>query len=371
MIAAYSASIARIHRGDGTAVGTGIVLDHRRVLTCAHVVNEALERDRFAVDPPRAHVTVSVPLRRGGERLFVTTVTAESWRGPVEAPAFGEPEDIAVLELDDGRTLPDDVAPARLHALDLSDDHDRPVRLTGFPAKDDRVRGFTNGVDVNGRIRIDPALRDRVVAGGFSGAGVWDDHTRGIVGMLVAKRTRGETTIAYGTPIDVIAKVVDGLRLTKLYRLPPLPRNPVTRDAFVRPLRELVLKGRTAGVTAQRSASREDPSQDFVIDPTPETLPPGLRSDQSKQIVYRDAIVTNLEALFAARSREGILITLAGPPGAGKSAVFQKLAFELTASANDETSRLAMLHLSLAKALRPLRALYLALRGPTNLVDCL
>lgn len=216
-MASYSASIVCILRGDGTPVGAGIVLDHRRVLTCAHVVNEALGRHRFTADAPQARVSVTVPLRTRGEMPFETSVRAECWRGPVEIPAFGEPEDIAVLELDDGRTWPAGVATARLCALDLRDDHDRSVRLTGFPtSQDDRVQGFTNGLDVNGRIRIDSALQTRVVTGGFSGAGVWDERSSSIVGMLVAKRTRGDATIAYGIPIDVIAKVVNDLQLTTL-----------------------------------------------------------------------------------------------------------------------------------------------------------
>lgn len=124
---------------------------------------------------------------------------------------------------------------------------------------------------------------------------------------------------------------------------------------------------RAALAAAAAAARQEGTSQDFVIDPTPETLPPALRPPQRRQIVYRDAIVTRLKTLFSERAREGILITLAGPPRAGKSAVLQKLALELSTPENGNKPSLAMLHVALRRVSRPLRALYLAVSGPAGL----
>ena len=261
----YSRSIACILRSNTESVeaaGAGIVLDKRRVLTCAHVVNEALGRPVYAADPPTsAVITVTVPLRRGGAERFVATVVPERWRAPTDQLEFDEPEDIAVLELGGGTTFPCNVSASCLIELDLSDEHDRPVRLTGFPGggSDDRIRGAVNGVNVEGRVRIDPVSESRVVAGGFSGAGIWDERCAGVVGMLVAKRTRGDATIAYGLPVEVIARAL-GLPLTSpdqktIRRLPPLPRHLVAREAFLRPLRNQVLAERSVGVAAQSATA--------------------------------------------------------------------------------------------------------------------
>jgi hypothetical protein len=41
----YAACVVSVLRPDGTVAGAGMLLPGRRVLTCAHVVNEALGRD--------------------------------------------------------------------------------------------------------------------------------------------------------------------------------------------------------------------------------------------------------------------------------------------------------------------------------------
>lgn len=67
----YSASIACILRRDTTPAGTGIVVDEHRVLTCAHVINETLDRSIFESEPPAdAVIMVRVPHRREGDLPF-------------------------------------------------------------------------------------------------------------------------------------------------------------------------------------------------------------------------------------------------------------------------------------------------------------
>lgn len=260
-MSAYSGSIAKILRGDGSAAGAGIVLDRHRVLTCAHVVNEALGNDRFARSRPNVALLLKVPLRMEGDASFHAEVALEGWVPPEEVPVFGVAEDVAILELLGGMEFPRDVSSASLVDLDLRDEHDRRVWVTGFPGDglSDRMGGRIRGVNDQGRIQIDPEYLERVVSGGFSGAGILDHESGHTVGMLVSKRTRDGVPIAYGAPIASIAKSVDvTLRApdnrTKA-RLPDLPRNFISREAFLKPLRDAVLTGANAGVTAQPASA--------------------------------------------------------------------------------------------------------------------
>lgn len=115
---------------------------------------------------------------------------------------------------------------------------------------------------------------------------------------------------------------------------------------------------------AAGAASRNTASQNFVLDPNPDTLPPGLRS--TRKIIHRETIIENIRALLRRRAGEGILVTMTGPPLSGKSAIFQQLASEISAPQHGEKLSLAMLHVDFKKAQRPLRSLYLAIRAPAG-----
>ena len=160
---AYSTTIARIARdgsGETSAAGTGIVLDQKRVLTCAHVINAALNRSENEPTPPtgEAILSITIPLRPLGNTPFRMKVSL--WRPISETPVFNEAEDLAVLELLGDTCFPDDVASARLLSTDLRDQTgERRVCMTGFRAggSSDQVLGMVLGIDDRGRLQIDPA----------------------------------------------------------------------------------------------------------------------------------------------------------------------------------------------------------------------
>lgn len=259
-MSAYSASIACIPRRDTTLAGTGIVVDERRVLTCAHVINEALDRSRFESEPPAdAVIMVRGPYRREGELPFEMEVVPRLWRAPAELLAYGEPENIAVLVLRDGATFPADVATVRLIELDLRDEHDRQVWLTGFLGRgpSHRIGGLIHRINSQERIQVDPATGRRVVVG-FSGAGSWDDRSGGIVGMLVTRRKRSDVTIAYGLPINVIAKHAN-LALTPLGQ----ERVPIATQAEL--LRDVTGKTAYAENTAEDRKQLPKHSGDLLV----------------------------------------------------------------------------------------------------------
>jgi tetratricopeptide (TPR) repeat protein len=259
----YSASIACILRcdsGAGTApAGTGIVLDKCRVLTCAHVINEALGLQTFNAEAPSRKISLTIPWCQSGSTTFEAYVVNDLWVPPSEAPEFGKPEDLAVLVLTGDAVFPEDTASALLVDLNLQDEQDRRVWLTGFPgtAGSDRIDGLTRGLTSEGRIQIDPTLHKRVAAGGFSGAGIWDERYDGIIGMLIAKRKRDRATIAYGLPVNVIAKAL-GLDTIKpdeypsLFLAPPRPYGYklVGRGKIVQNLKTRLFSGRDSAICA-------------------------------------------------------------------------------------------------------------------------
>ncbi len=249
-MSAYSAAIVAVLRRDGSTAGAGVVLDRHRVLTCAHVVNEALGRGLFDREVPRGESLVVSQLIADGTATYETAIVEDGWIAPQEDPSFGEPEDIAVLASRGGAGFASNVRAARLLDVDLQDEHDRKVWLTGFPGggTSDRIPGLVRGINSQGRIQIDPLNHTRVVSEGFSGAGIWDERCGGIIGILVAKRRRGVATIAYGLPLAVVARAVDlpleVIDPSRLPALPPLPRHFVSRDALLAPLRTCLLEGR-------------------------------------------------------------------------------------------------------------------------------
>ena len=259
----YSASIAAILSCDGQRAGAGVVVDRRRVLTCAHVVTDALGIERGVGTAPNLLVAVEIPLRDGGGQSFCARIANLGWIPEMDAPEYGVPEDLALLELIDGFEFPANVAAARLASVDLSDALDRGVVITGFPGGDsaDRLKGVVQGIDDRGRIQVDPETLQRSVAGGFSGAGLLDIATGRTVALLVTKRVRGGATIAYAMPMATVARAEEfDLPLlpdpdTRAASLPSLPRNYVSREAFLAPLRDTVLSGLNAGVVSSSPAA--------------------------------------------------------------------------------------------------------------------
>lgn len=152
----------------GGLAGAAVTVSPRHIVTCAHVVTDALGLERPTPATPRPRTPVLVDAPRSG---------ALSWRGRatvVEAGWFcaAPPWDVAVLELEDPAPVPPAV---------LGDDSgvrlDQSVRILGYT---DVVSGiWTQGV-LNGRggdrvefVQINLAGDGQArIRGGFSGSGV-------------------------------------------------------------------------------------------------------------------------------------------------------------------------------------------------------
>lgn len=159
-----------------TLVGTGFLVAPGHVLTCAHVVVEALALDDPDVaEVPRQPVLLDFPATRPGY-LYQASVTV--WHPRIQQPSGVY--DIAGLKLSE--LAPSAPVPLAL----LNDPWNRPCRVFGFPAgrpDGSYAEGALRDILANGWVMIRGGDDAReFVRRGYSGGPVYTDD--GVVGML-------------------------------------------------------------------------------------------------------------------------------------------------------------------------------------------
>ena len=132
-------AIVRICTSDEVVVGVGFLVTEKLVLTCAHVVAQALGIPQDTPTIPTDKISLDFPLVAPGEN-FTTKVV--KWF-PVQSDESG---DIACLELIS--KPPKKAQPARLIAEEQLWGH--AFRAFGFPT------GYDNGVWASGLLRARP-----------------------------------------------------------------------------------------------------------------------------------------------------------------------------------------------------------------------
>jgi energy-coupling factor transporter ATP-binding protein EcfA2 len=199
MAAPLDSSIVRIYSNGGKVIGAGFLVSQKYILTCAHVVADALGLSRTTAQMPDAEITLDFPLVAATQRLQAKVVF---WL-PVN-PSMAV-EDIAGLELKD--SPPDE---ALLAPLITSDDWaGHRFQVFGFP------EGQPNGVWATGVLRGRTAkdwvqLEDEKQPGyklepGFSGAPIWDSELQGIAGIAVAvDPKRPEAKVGFMIPTQML-----------------------------------------------------------------------------------------------------------------------------------------------------------------------
>ncbi|MEV1067809.1 trypsin-like peptidase domain-containing protein [Streptomyces sp. NPDC050263] len=187
----------RILGADNTPVGAGVLVSGGRVLTCAHVVEYALELGPQDSPGGRA-VTLDHPGSATGGVSYAAVLTG-GW-----APPEGERGDVAVLRLTG--PAPVDCAPARLRPCGAT--RDRTVRLFGQATAAPpgiwitaRLAGATgpDWIQLDCRDTAGPQVRP-----GYSGAGVVDEHGD-VVGVVVAALRAGGAT-AWMIPVEAAVR---------------------------------------------------------------------------------------------------------------------------------------------------------------------
>lgn len=102
----YETSVVRLLTGNGGTAGLGVLIGPTQIVTCAHVVNTALDRPQRERSMPTATVWLEFPL---AEEAAYRKGTVVAWEPPASMGAGAG--DVAGLEISEA--APDSATPAR------------------------------------------------------------------------------------------------------------------------------------------------------------------------------------------------------------------------------------------------------------------
>ncbi|MEX2980976.1 trypsin-like peptidase domain-containing protein [Streptomyces sp. C36] len=202
-----ASAVARIDSTAGVACGGGLLVSSDTVITCAHVVAQALALPEDAQERPSGAVKVAFPLTRTGPAS--ARVREDGWF-PIAADGSG---DVAVLRLE-----PEVDEPRPLQLVTGQSLWNHGIRAYGFPTEGDEAggayaRGTLLGRTAVGWVQIDDVRPSGIPVGpGFSGTPVWDVELGGIVGIAVARTRDPALRTSYMIPVDTLIRSWPRLR---------------------------------------------------------------------------------------------------------------------------------------------------------------
>lgn len=185
-------AIVRIFDTNRRVVGAGFLVADKYILTCAHVVSQALRK--YDLDEPSDSVYLDFPL--------VVPQTIQKARVVMWKPE--ENKDLAGLELLE--PAPDNIQPVRLIVEDSNNLWGHSFRTYGFP------KGYEFGVWSSGVLLGPTATNDwlQIESGqeigyriqpGFSGSPVWDESLGGVVGVIAASDVQSRAAFIITTSL--------------------------------------------------------------------------------------------------------------------------------------------------------------------------
>ena len=189
-------------------VGAGFLITPNLILSCAHVVLDALGLPLSTEQKPQQSIFVDFPFI-DKQPLFIAEIT--DWYFIKEQARMGDIEDLVLLALAEPIL---NISPLPLVAL--KDYFNRKVKLNGFPEGMDEgisIEGDLKDLNGEGRVQIDTEQGRGEIAGGFSGSAVYDLQENAIVGLVVSIDTYDGNVRAYMIPAVTILKafpILDG-----------------------------------------------------------------------------------------------------------------------------------------------------------------
>ena len=188
--------IVRILDTGKKPVGSGFLIDENRLITCAHIVTNALKVKGISQEAPTDNLTVDFPLIEPNQLLQASVI------------AWIPKDDVAVLKII-GKP------PSEAKALDLIDQpiiQGHEFRAFGFPTY------LPNGIwasgnlntDVEGKLLLEySGTTGTTIQTGFSGGPVWDEALQGVVGMIQQTEAKPDAQVGLGVPIK---RIVDSYK---------------------------------------------------------------------------------------------------------------------------------------------------------------
>jgi|688.fasta_scaffold30093_4 hypothetical protein len=201
----YKNAIARIYNYHGAVVGAGFLVSNQHLLTCAHVATTALGLQIEEKTKPSNSIQLDFPFIDLEKKL---EANVQIWH-PYQFNSSEKITDIAVLKLQKPIL---DTAQAKLIPLinsskSLSENQHR-FKVFGFPKE--YPTGIWAYVDMkdplpNGWVQMEGITgQGQPVKPGFSGAPVWDDIEKAVVGMAVAADTDEQKKLAFLLPTQIL-----------------------------------------------------------------------------------------------------------------------------------------------------------------------
>ncbi|WP_460203968.1 VMAP-C domain-containing protein, partial [Scytonema sp. NUACC21] len=205
----YEKAITRIFDSKGNVVGTGFLIAPGYVLTCAHVVLQAMgikiEEYPQHVNQPQESIALDFHVLASRQTIYAKVV---AW-----LPYNLESGDVAALKL--LTPQPKRAKPIPLIEVSRAEVENDPHSVYGFGksvmgGRSDAYRPKANVA--GGRFQLcrygDP--NDETIAPGFSGAPVWNDSRQGVVGMVATAgvvREQQQST-AYAIPTRELQRIL-------------------------------------------------------------------------------------------------------------------------------------------------------------------
>ena len=214
----YEKAIARIFDAQGNVIGTGFLVAPGYVLTCAHVVLQAIgeAKDKFAdyVGQPQELITLDFHVLATGQYIEAEVV---AWM-----PYSLESGDVAALRLKS--SAPEGATPVPLVTVTRAEVENDSHAVYGFGRSPNRGRSDAYRPKANvagGRFQLckvgDP--NDETIKPGFSGAPVWNEPRSCVIGMVatavVAKED--QQSLAYAIPTQELQPVLQQLEALSLH----------------------------------------------------------------------------------------------------------------------------------------------------------
>lgn len=211
--------VVRILGTRGGVVGTGVLVECPQygpvVLTAAHVVNAvfAPERSEYTAERPdaNAHIPFDLPFRGNGGPYKGRVIEWAAPRPPERR--VGPVTDVALLAmLNEERALPPGGArilnPDDFQALPDEELKGCEVRCYGFPDRGGQGRyafGEIQGPGVGGLLHlVAQDDRGRFIEPGFSGAPLFDNRGRKVLGMAFTMDADGANRLAFAVPTRLL-----------------------------------------------------------------------------------------------------------------------------------------------------------------------
>ncbi len=279
--------VGAIHatESDHSPLGAAVVIDARRVLTCAHVVLTASDERPGAL-------WVSFPKAATRERRRVVSIDS-AYEAPVR--------DLAVLTLDHEIPPGVDVAPLRCP---------KPADLVGlrwwafgFPDRDplgDSADGQVGAALALGWLRLDTTSR-YLIRPGFSGGGLWSPDYQAVVGLIGQAHGNGDGR---------------AITLHEANQLLPAHKLELLADWSARAAGDLAL-------AAWGWSLAEDP--EGVRHWRPRARGVSVDSERGYRFRGRARALTEITAWLDRPTPDRQVLVVTGSPGVGKSAVLGRV----------------------------------------------